>query len=207
MSENTALRILTAIAMVGVICIAAIIGPIGIAVLGAVISLLMMYEWFNMSKKFSFAKRALGFVWLVVFLAAVIALSSKGWILLLLFITISATDVGAWFFGKRIDSPKLIPTVSAGKTWGGHICGMICGTIACFLYGSLVMDAVMTQMIWIGISVATLSQYGDLTESYFKRQAGIKDSSGLLPGHGGFLDRFDGWLYALPLTALIAVVI
>jgi len=84
---------------------------------------------------------------------------------------------------------------------------MICGTAACVLLGFFMMGEFLPQMIWIGMGVSTLSQYGDLTESYMKRKFGVKDSSNLIPGHGGFLDRFDGWIYALPLMALISKVL
>ena len=63
----------------------------------------------------------------------------------------------------------------------------------------------MPQLMWIGISVALLSQYGDLTASWIKRKFGVKDFSNTLPGHGGLLDRFDGWIYVLPITWLAMI--
>ena len=71
------------------------------------------------------------------------------------------------------------------------------------MYGLLGTDTFMPQLMWIGISVALLSQYGDLTASWIKRRMGIKDFGNILPGHGGLLDRFDGWIYVLPIIWLV----
>ena len=76
--------------------------------------------------------------------------------------------------------------------------GIICGTLMSVLYSKIFGTNVMGS-IWFGISIALLSQYGDLTASAIKRRLGIKDFGNLLPGHGGILDRVDGWLYVLPL--------
>ena len=89
--------------------------------------------------------------------------------------------------------------ISEHKTWAGQIAGILCGTFASVMYGLLGADVFMPQLMWIGISVALLSQYGDLTASWIKRKMGLKDFGRILPGHGGLLDRFDGWIYALPL--------
>ncbi|MDR2685625.1 MAG: phosphatidate cytidylyltransferase [Rickettsiales bacterium] len=202
---NTAIRILSSLAILAAICIAAITGAIGILALGAVIIALMIYEWLKMTRgKLPLFTTLFGTIWLLLMATCLLILAPKIWVMLTLLITIVATDTGGWFFGSRMKTAKLFPDVSAGKTWGGHIAGFICGTIACFAAGSLAMDMLTPQLIWIGMGIATLAQYGDLTESYFKRRCGVKDSSNLIPGHGGFLDRFDGWLYALPLMTLIS---
>ncbi|MDR0319335.1 MAG: phosphatidate cytidylyltransferase [Rickettsiales bacterium] len=201
-ANNSALRILSSLALAALIGVAAIAGQIGILALSVAITSLMIYEWLFMGK-LPFWTRAAGTAWLLVVKASAIMMTEKPWVLLLLLITICATDIGAWFFGRRIKSSQLWTSVSSGKTWGGHIAGMVCGALACFAAGFLIEGHIMPQLIWIGIGTATLAQYGDLTESYFKRRAGVKDSSNLIPGHGGFLDRFDGWLFILPLTAFI----
>ena len=71
------------------------------------------------------------------------------------------------------------------------------------MYGLLGTDMLMPQLMWIGISVSLLSQYGDLTASWIKRKMGLKDFGRILPGHGGMLDRVDGWSYVLPLIWLV----
>ncbi len=142
-------------------------------------------------------------VWLFVMLAAINTVGARPWIVLLLLLVISGADIGAWFFGRLLGGDKMWERLSAHKTWSGQIAGILCGTFMSILYGLLGTDTFMPQLMWIGISVALLSQYGDLTASWIKRRMGIKDFGHILPGHGGMLDRFDGWIYALPLVWFI----
>ena len=140
---------------------------------------------------------------LVLCLFAVNYVGTRPWIMLLLLITICSADIGAWFFGKLLGGDKMWERISANKTWSGQIAGILCGTFMSVMYGLLGSDTFMPQLMWIGISVSLLSQYGDLTASWVKRKLGIKDFGNILPGHGGVLDRFDGWIYVLPLIWLV----
>jgi len=140
---------------------------------------------------------------LILMLGAINSVGTRPWIVLLLLLIIAGADIGAWFFGRLIGGDKMWERLSAGKTWSGQISGILCGTFASVMYGLLGADMFMPQLLWIGISVALMSQYGDLTASYIKRTLGIKDFGSVLPGHGGILDRFDGWIYALPLVWLV----
>ncbi len=137
--------------------------------------------------------------WLLLMFIAAYCVGSRPWIMLLLLLIISCADIGAWFFGRLIGGDKMWEKLSAHKTWSGQIAGIICGTFASVMYGLLGADVFMPQLMWIGISVSLLSQYGDLTASWIKRKMGLKDFGRILPGHGGLLDRFDGWIYVLPL--------
>ena len=138
-------------------------------------------------------------LWLFVVLIAANQVGTRPWIMLLLLLIICCADIGAWFFGRLLGGDKMWERLSANKTWAGQIAGILCGTFASLMYGLLGTDTFMPQLMWIGISVALLSQYGDLTASWIKRKMGLKDFGRILPGHGGLLDRFDGWIYALPL--------
>lgn len=140
---------------------------------------------------------------LVAMLAAINVVGTRPWIVLLLLMIICSADIGAWLFGRMIGGDKMWERLSSGKTWSGQIAGIICGTFAGVMYGLLGTDTFMPQLMWIGISVSLLSQYGDLTASWIKRKLGIKDFGTILPGHGGVLDRFDGWIYVLPLIWLV----
>ncbi len=142
-------------------------------------------------------------LWLCVMLAAANYVGTRPWIMLLLLLIICCADIGAWFFGRMIGGDKMWERLSANKTWAGQIAGILCGTFASVMYGLLGADVFMPQLMWIGISIALLSQYGDLTASWIKRKMGLKDFGRILPGHGGLLDRFDGWIYALPLIWLV----
>lgn len=153
-----------------------------------------------MAGKWSFG----GFLaWLMLMLVAIYFVGTRPWIVLLLLLIICSADIGAWFFGRIIGGDKMWERMSAGKTWAGQIAGILCGTFAGVMYGLLGADVFMPQLMWIGISVSLLSQYGDLTASWIKRKLGIKDFGTMLPGHGGVLDRFDGWIYALPIVWLV----
>lgn len=140
---------------------------------------------------------------LAAMLAAINVVGTRPWIVLLMLMIICSADIGAWLFGRMIGGDKMWERLSSGKTWSGQIAGIICGTFAGVMYGLLGADTFMPQLMWIGISVSLLSQYGDLTASWIKRKLGIKDFGTILPGHGGVLDRFDGWIYALPLIWLV----
>ena len=105
-----------------------------------------------------------------------------------------ATDVLGYFAGRLIGGPKFWPRVSPKKTWSGTVAGWIGAGVVALLFAAYT-DAVF-EMIAISIILSLASQMGDLGESAIKRKAGVKDSSALIPGHGGLLDRFDGMLGA-----------
>jgi phosphatidate cytidylyltransferase len=110
-----------------------------------------------------------------------------------LVIIVALTDTGAYFTGKAIGKTPFAP-VSPKKTWEGVLGGVTIATIAGALYGISFVSPVLAVLI--SLLVAFVSVYGDLFESYLKRKAGVKDSGNVLPGHGGVLDRVDGYLFA-----------
>ncbi|MHA3978628.1 phosphatidate cytidylyltransferase [Halovulum sp. GXIMD14794] len=107
-----------------------------------------------------------------------------------------AADVGAYFAGRTIGGPKLWPSVSPNKTWAGAIGGLVSALIVGvgFYFGGHVT---LPWLIMLSVILALASQAGDLLESWIKRRFGVKDSSSIIPGHGGLLDRFDGLMGAL----------
>lgn len=154
-----------------------------------------------------------GFFTLIPFLLALLALRLyhylqnpyEGlWLLLYVLILIWSTDTGAYFCGKAFGKHKLAAQVSPGKTWQGAIGGTIIAMMIGVLFVQLSpIDFVLRSfslplLLAISFGTVTISILGDLTESMFKRQAGIKDSSQLIPGHGGILDRIDSLTAALP---------
>lgn len=123
---------------------------------------------------------------------------------ILILALIWATDIGAYFIGRKIGGPKLWAKVSPKKTWSGAIGGLICaGTLAVILRYP---NNNLAGTIFSGLGVSVIAQLGDLLESSYKRFLGVKDSGGLLPGHGGILDRLDS-LYACGICALALGVI
>ena len=115
-------------------------------------------------------------------------------------------DTCAMAAGTLIGGPKLTPVLSPHKTWAGAVGGVVGGLIAALLYGPLVLNRLglqlsVWQLVTVGAVVAAAAQVGDVAESLFKREAGVKDSSSLIPGHGGVLDRLDSLYFVLPATA------
>ena len=121
--------------------------------------------------------------------------------LVLTVVVIAAADIAAYVVGKRVGGAKMAPSISPSKTWSGAAAGVVAGCIAGAVLGVLFSLPVLAMAI-AGLVVAALSIGGDLLESMFKRSFGVKDAGSILPGHGGLLDRFDGYLLALPVVYL-----
>jgi phosphatidate cytidylyltransferase len=122
-----------------------------------------------------------------------------------LFAVVWTTDIMAYFGGRLVGGPKLWPRVSPSKTWSGFITGVSCGALA----GLAVSPSGVATIPWVaGLSLVTamISQGGDLLESSIKRRFGVKDSGALIPGHGGVMDRLDGFIAAAVFAALVAFV-
>ena len=137
--------------------------------------------------------------WLLSHLVALRGLDEgRNWVFLALFATF-ASDSAAFFVGRAWGKRRLAPSISPGKTWEGAIGGILAAIIVCLLFTlstplSLPLSA--GQAILLGLLVSLFGQLGDLLESLFKRQMGVKDSSRLIPGHGGLLDRMDSVVLA-----------
>ncbi|KAF1026538.1 MAG: Phosphatidate cytidylyltransferase [Pseudomonas sp.] len=127
------------------------------------------------------------------------------WLIMAVMVLVWGADIGAYFSGRAFGKRKLAPAVSPGKSWEG-VYGGLALTLAITVVVGLVRDWSMKALLLalIGAAIVVLiSVVGDLTESMFKRQAGIKDSSNLLPGHGGVLDRIDSLTAAIPIFAVL----
>jgi phosphatidate cytidylyltransferase len=120
-----------------------------------------------------------------------------------------ATDTGAYTLGRMFGRHKLIPSVSPSKTVEGALGGLLFSILGTWLYVQFLLEP-FSQLslaplgiLVFAIVVGIVGQVGDLAESLLKREAGVKDSSKLLPGHGGILDRFDSLLFVLPVAYLL----
>ncbi len=163
-----------------------------------------MFKCLNATDSETFNKNSFYFIsfllWLFLMLVAVYFVGARPRIMLWLLLIIVGADVGGWLFGLIFGGDKLWERLSAKKTWAGQIGGIICGTGMSLLYFLQYrpFDTNCLFAVLFGCSIALMSQYGDLTASFIKRCLGIKDFGNMLPGHGGILDRFDGWIYVLP---------
>ncbi len=122
-------------------------------------------------------------------------------------VVIWVCDTAAMFGGRAFGGPKLAPVVSPGKTRSGGLSGVVGGMAIAPLFVFFVFPAVGVELslggaLAIAFTLSVLGQMGDLAESLFKREAGVKDSSNLIPGHGGILDRFDSIYIAMPVAAI-----
>ena len=115
--------------------------------------------------------------------------------------TVWIADSAAYFAGKRFGKHKLASTISPGKTWEGVLGAFVAVTIYAVMLSYLTHQSYWFVLVFWGVMI--LSIMGDLFESLIKRQAGVKDSSNLLPGHGGVLDRIDGLTSSLPLVMFL----
>lgn len=172
----------------------------------------------NLWAKSVSAKFIFGFCTLIPFFIAVPALRfyhynsdefQGAYLLLYVCLLVWGADSGAYFFGRAFGKHKIAPKVSPGKSWEGAAGGLLSACLIAFLFLKLapnnIFERELNDTIFIAVSVATVavSVLGDLAESMFKRQAGIKDSSNLIPGHGGILDRIDSLTAAVPFFATL----
>lgn len=121
------------------------------------------------------------------------------WLVIFVFLIVVATDIGGYYFGSRFGKRKLSPVISPKKTVEGALGATLCAVIVA-LSGIFYTKLSVFQALFAGLLITVSSQLGDLSESLVKRDAGVKDSSNILPGHGGILDRTDGYLFALPVA-------
>lgn len=125
--------------------------------------------------------------------------------ILWLFALVWGTDVGAYFAGRSIGGPKLWPQLSPKKTWSGFVGGSLLGTVLALVVVRVAGLPLTVPLALITLALAMASQGGDLFESFVKRRFSAKDAGTLIPGHGGVMDRLDGFLVAAILAALIGV--
>ncbi|MEE9322104.1 MAG: phosphatidate cytidylyltransferase [Granulosicoccus sp.] len=133
------------------------------------------------------------------------ATDASPWLLLYAFAIIWFMDTGAYFSGRKFGKRKLAPLISPGKTWEGVYGGLLAASllmVTVWLFSER-FDGMAARMFVATLLAAAFSVIGDLFESRIKRAAGMKDSSQLLPGHGGVLDRLDGVLAAMPMFAFV----
>jgi len=162
----------------------------------------------------SFAINLAGVVyvgWLGAYILSLRSLPDGTWWLMLVLGSVWLSDGGAYFIGSQFGKHRMAPRVSPKKTWEGYFGGILASVPGTWLLATLFHSQVAAIEGWkglvIGAVVAVLSPLGDLGMSMVKRQFGVKDSSQLIPGHGGFLDRLDSLLWAVALGYYLAVLL
>lgn len=214
-------RAISAVVMIAVAGVAlALGGPAWLAFVGTV-AVGVIWEWQRLIRGFTstiasrIAWSILGVAYVGVAAATLMALRRDDWVRPLLpVLAVIATDVGAYFAGRTFGGPKIAPSISPSKTWAGLVGGMAAAAISlAFLAGAIsyLMSGMSSNGASVGAAlghstalaalfgaiIAVVAQAGDFFESWMKRRAGVKDSSNLIPGHGGLFDRVDGLLAVL----------
>jgi phosphatidate cytidylyltransferase len=113
-----------------------------------------------------------------------------------------AVDSGAYFAGRTIGGPKLVPLISPQKTWAGLLGGAVAAGLVGLIAAIILPANIVSLVIWSAL-VAPVAQIGDILESAVKRYFGVKDSGSIIPGHGGILDRIDGLMFAAIVLAVV----
>ena len=144
-----------------------------------------------------FNKRAIYFIVILLSLVSLSHLRSDIGLIETIWVIccVISSDIGGYFVGRYVGGPKLWPVISPKKTWSGILGGWILALITTFVF-IFFWANIKYYFLYLSVFIAMSSQFGDLFESSIKRSAKVKDSSNLIPGHGGFLDRFDGMIGA-----------
>ena len=144
----------------------------------------------------------------IMLLAPLLLRADEQWgflVVVYLFTIVWTTDILGYFAGRAIGGPKLAPSISPGKTWSGAIAGAIGAMIIVAIGAKLVLPGNLVVLVIVALVLSAAGQIGDLFESALKRRFGAKDASHLIPGHGGVMDRLDGFWAAVLLGAVIGI--
>ncbi|MGE5353360.1 MAG: phosphatidate cytidylyltransferase [Acidobacteriota bacterium] len=181
-----------------------------------VVVLMLIYELFRnkSSAIFNLGTTLLGIFYIGLFSGAMVEIreyfpdnyKEGGFLMISILASIWVCDSAAFFAGSALGKHKLFPRVSPKKSWEGAVAGFLAAIIAMAVMKILLLPSLtLTDAVVIGFLVGTIGQVGDLAESLLKRDAGVKDSSNIIPGHGGIFDRFDSLLLTSPVVYLYLV--
>jgi phosphatidate cytidylyltransferase len=182
---------------------------LALAILLAMATHTIAYERGHDQSALNFAATVGGIVyigWMGSYLFDLRNLPQGGWWFMLVMFCVWAGDSGAYSIGRAYGKHKLAPRLSPNKSWEGYAASVFTGAVTGGFYvyvfktfGSLTSDITIWQGAIMGLLLGALPTLGDLGESMLKRQSGLKDSSDVIPGHGGFFDRIDSWLWGAPI--------
>jgi phosphatidate cytidylyltransferase len=195
--KNTRTRTLSAVVIFLFLGIAYLLGSFAIHISIFLITGVMLFEIWSIDKykkRFSLLMKVFFSCYVLISMLCFKNLYNEKGILFVLWmiLTVSSNDTAAYFIGRFFKGKKLAPTISPGKTWSGFIGGMIVGTTVSYTSQPFLIEKIFTPFWCFLISLS--SHGGDLFESAFKRYFDIKDTSSLIPGHGGVMDRLDAIL-------------
>ena len=197
---NLALRIVSAAVLAPLALLAAYAGGWLFGAFWGVAAALVLWEWIGLVEGPLWIATGLFYAAVMVVAPVVLRTDAEfGFaVMVLLFAVVWSTDIFGYFAGRAIGGPKLLPAVSPKKTWAGAVAGaagaVAVTVLAARWFGLVDLGAIAA----VALVLSVVSQFGDLLESWIKRRFGAKDASHLIPGHGGVMDRLDGfWAAAL----------
>lgn len=215
-SENLQKRIISAAILAPVVLAIIFAGGVWFGALVIFAAVIMSFEWCGIinsgnveitdeqKKKWQTS----GILYIGIFASSLLylrGLDSGFGIIMFALLTVWATDIAAYFSGRAIGGPKIMPSVSPNKTWAGLVGGMVAAGIVGVIASIFAFKVNIFGMFVFGCIVAVISQIGDFFESWVKRKFGVKDSGTIIPGHGGLMDRVDGLTTTMPLFAIICM--
>jgi phosphatidate cytidylyltransferase len=193
--SNLALRVISAAVLGPIAIAAAYFGGWPFAVFWAAAAIAVLWEWTKLVTGLTWTIAGIAYAG-VMFAAPVIlrADAAHGLLaILLLFAVVWTTDIFGYFAGRAFGGPKLCPAISPKKTWSGAFAGTLGATIVAVLLAGYFGTFNKVAIACIALLLSVMAQLGDLLESWVKRRFGAKDASQLIPGHGGVMDRLDGF--------------
>jgi phosphatidate cytidylyltransferase len=201
--SDFAVRAISAIALIALSLFATIVGTYYFAVMVAAAATAIFYEWSRLVRGWGLGWRISGFFYALLPALALLWVRDRAEdglaLVLWIFITTWATDIGAYLVGRTMGRTPLAPSISPNKTVEGLIGGVVAAAI---FAGAWTLTIGLSHILLVLAPLfAVAAQGGDLFESWMKRRAGVKDSGDMLPGHGGFFDRLDGLIPVALLTA------
>ena len=206
-ASNLTLRVASAAVLAPVALLAAYFGGWSFTLFWILAAIAVLWEWITLVKGPLWI--VAGVVYAAVLLAAPVILradSECGLLaIVLLFAVVWTTDVLGYFAGRAFGGPKLLPAVSPKKTWSGAVAGTFGAIIVAISAASFFGSFSWTAVALIALVLSVAAQLGDLMESWIKRQFGAKDAGSLIPGHGGVMDRLDGFWAAALIGCLIGL--
>ena len=214
--SNLALRVVSSLVMAPLALIVAWLGGLFFVVFWVLAASIVLWEWSRLvvhGRLRGFSRidwLAAGVGYAAVLLFAPLILRRDPVLgfaaIAFLFAVVWVTDIAAYFAGRALGGPKLWPAVSPKKTWSGAIGGTLAGIVAAILTVKLLGVSVSPMLVLVAGLLSVVAQAGDLLESAVKRHFGAKDAGSIIPGHGGVMDRLDGFLTAAAAAAMVGLI-
>jgi len=206
-AHNLAIRVVSALVLAPLALLATYMDGIIFVLFWGVAAATVLWEWISLVTGPLWIATGIGYAALM--LLAPVAMRADAELgfqsMVLLFAIVWMTDICGYFAGRAIGGPKLAPAISPKKTWAGAIAGTAGAVVAAVLVAQWFGTVALGTVAIIAAVLSGVAQLGDLLESWIKRHFGVKDASHLIPGHGGVMDRLDGFWAATVAAAVIGI--